>query len=67
VQRRFRQALEDASITATPEKPLIWARMEPAGKVADVRVTMWRGGDPEEFLLAEIGYHGQEMNWLLSY
>ena len=67
VQRRFRQALEDASITATPEKPLIWARMEPAGKVADVRVTMWRGGDPEEFLLAEIGYHGQEMNWLLPY
>jgi hypothetical protein len=28
---------------------------------------MWRGGDPEEFLLAEIGYHGQEMNWLLPY
>jgi hypothetical protein len=41
--------------------------MEPAGKVADVRVTMWRGGDAEEFLLAEIGYHGQDMNWLLPY
>lgn len=67
VQRRFRQALEDAAITATPEKPLMWARMEPAGKVADVRVTMWRGEEPEEFLLAEIGYHGQDMNWLLPY
>ena len=67
VQRRFRIALEDASISATPEKPLIWARMEPAGKVADVRVTMWRGNEPEEFLLAEIGYHGQDMNWLLPY
>jgi hypothetical protein len=67
VQRRFRHALEDASLTATPEMPLIWARMEPAGKVADVRVTMWRGGEPEEFLLAEIGYHGQDMNWLLPY
>lgn len=67
VQRRFRQALEDAAITASPEKPLIWARMEPAGKVADVRVTMWRGDEPEEYLLAEIGYHGQDMNWLLPY
>lgn len=67
VQRRFRQALEDAAITATPEKPLIWARMEPAGKVADVRVTMWRGDEPEEYRLAEIGYHGQDMNWLLPY
>jgi hypothetical protein len=67
VQRRFRHALEDASLAATQEKPLIWARMEPAGKVADVRVTMWRGDQPEEFLLAEIGYHGQDMNWLLPY
>jgi hypothetical protein len=67
VQRRFRQALEDAAITSTPEKPLIWARMEPAGKVADVRVTMWRGEEPEEFLLAEIGYHGQDMKWLAPY
>ncbi len=67
VQRRFRQALEDASITASPEKPLIWARMEPAGKVADVRVTMWRGGDAEEFHLADIGYHGQDMKWLAPY
>ncbi len=67
VQRRFRMALEDAAITATPEMPLIWARMEPAGKVADVRVTMWRGNEPEEFLLAEIGYHGQDMKWLLPY
>jgi hypothetical protein len=67
VQRRFRQALEDTALAATPEKPLIWARMEPAGKVADVRVTMWRGEEPEEFLLAEIGYHGQDMKWLLPY
>lgn len=63
VQRRFRQALEDAALTATPENPLVWARMEPAGKVADVRVTVWRGKEPEEYLLAEIGYHGQNMNW----
>jgi hypothetical protein len=65
VQTRFVHALEEAGSRATTEKPLIWARMEPAGPVADVRVTVWNGGTtPLNFRLCEVGYHGQNMNWL---
>jgi hypothetical protein len=65
VQQRFRAALEDAGTTATPAAPLIWARMEPAGPVADIQVTVWNGEtEPSEYVLAEIGYHGQQMTWL---
>jgi hypothetical protein len=65
VQTRFVHALEEAGSRATTEKPLIWARMEPAGPVADVRVTVWNGGaSPLNFRLCEVGYHGQNMNWL---
>ena len=64
VQRRFREALHEAGQRATPQRPLVWARMEPAGPVADVRATVWMGGEPNEHLLAEVGYHGQGMRWL---
>lgn len=65
VQKRFVEALETAGHTATPEKPLIWARMEPAGAVADVRVTVWSGGSQKRnFHLCDIGYHGQQMLWV---
>jgi hypothetical protein len=65
VQKRFVGALEEAGLRATLDKPLIWARMEPAGPVADVRVTVWNGGTaPLNFRLCEVGYHGQNMNWL---
>ena len=43
VQKKFVSALEEAAMNATAEKPLIWARMEPAGPVADVQVTLWTG------------------------
>ena len=65
VQRRFKQQLAEAGNRASSMKPLIWARMEPAGKVADVRATVWRGSkEPQEYWLAEVGYHGQGMRWL---
>jgi hypothetical protein len=39
--------------------------MEPAGPVADIQVTVWDGEtEPSEYVLAEIGYHGQQMTWL---
>jgi hypothetical protein len=39
--------------------------MEPAGQVADVQVDIWRGdsSEPEHHRLAEVGYHGGDMNW----
>lgn len=64
VQRALRGALHEAGSRATPQAPLVWARMEPAGPVAHVTATVWMGGQPNEHLLAEIGYHGQNMRWL---
>ena len=66
VQEGVRQALRDASSRATSAAPLLWVRMEPAGAVADVQVDMWNGesAEPRHQVLAEVGYHGSQMNWL---
>ncbi len=63
---RLRSAIEDAGARATPDAPLHWLRMEPAGDVADVRMTSWPGtGDgPDEELLATTGYHGPPVTWM---
>ena len=65
VQSGVRAALEQAGAGATPETPLLWVRMEPAGPVADVQVDMWSGdhSGPSHHVLAEVGYHGGNMNW----
>ncbi len=63
-QDRLRTALTQAGTIATPDEPLIWARMEPAGNAADVRVTIWDGISKQEVVLATVGYHGQHMRWL---
>jgi hypothetical protein len=59
---RFEAGLADAGEQATAEAPLAWLRMEPAGDVADLRLTLWPGG--EELLLAETGFHGDPVRWL---
>lgn len=64
VQSSIKETLHTYGKTASPESPLVWARMEPAGAVADVRATVWQGGSTREFRLAEVGYHGQDMLWL---
>ena len=38
-----------------------WLRMEPAGKLTELRLTLRPGG--EELLLAEAGYHGDPVIW----
>jgi len=58
-RRRLREALRTAGEAATASAPLAWLRMEPAGNVADLRVTTWPGG--EERVLAHAGYHGQQV------
>ena len=63
-QKRIRGVLEDAGARATTAAPLVWARMEPAGPVADVQVTVWSGNEPVTHRIAEIGYHGRPMRWL---
>ena len=63
---KLKQAIYKAGKSATPTAPIVWARMEPAGPVADVQVDVFDGSsaEPRHFRLAEIGYHGQNMKWL---
>ncbi len=65
-QSRLRDALVEAGSRATSSTPLFWVRMEPSGPVADVQVDMWNGSsdEPQHWRLAEVGYHGQNFNWL---
>jgi hypothetical protein len=60
-RRRMRAALEAAGEGATDDAPLAWLRMEPAGELADLRMTWWPGG--EETVLATAGYHGAPIQW----
>lgn len=64
VQDSMRRVLDEAGAATADGPPLVWVRMEPAGAVADVRATVWDTGSRTEHLLAEIGYHGQQMRWL---
>ncbi|MFM8553165.1 MAG: DUF2332 domain-containing protein [Acidimicrobiales bacterium] len=64
VQDSMRATLDDEGSRRSKDAPLVWARMEPAGSVADVRATVWRGDAPEEYVLAEIGYHGRDLRWV---
>ncbi|HEX5367518.1 MAG TPA: DUF2332 domain-containing protein [Acidimicrobiales bacterium] len=57
----LRSALARAGAAATPAAPLAWLRMEPAGSVADLRLTWWPGG--EELVLGTAGYHGMPVCW----
>lgn len=62
VRNGVREAL--ASAHCTRSAPVVWARMEPAGASADVRVTIFDGGrEPVERRLAEVGYHGRGLRW----
>ena len=63
VQDSLRDTLNDVGANATEDHPLIWARMEPAGSVADVRATIWSNGSRREHVLATVGYHGQNLTW----
>jgi hypothetical protein len=60
-RRRMSKALDRAGASATADAPLAWLRMEPAGVVADLRLTTWPGGGEE--VLATAGYHGQDVAW----
>ena len=64
VQHDFVEALRRRAADATRSSPLVWARMEPAGPVADIRATIWQGEpEPSEMFLGTVGYHGKGMRW----
>jgi hypothetical protein len=58
---RMRAALREAGEDAGDDAPLAWLRLEPAGPVADLRLTWWPGGADE--VLATSGYHGIPVHW----
>jgi hypothetical protein len=58
---RMRAALRKAGEAAGDDAPLGWLRLEPAGRVADLRLTWWPGGTEE--VLATSGYHGTPVHW----
>jgi len=58
---RLRAALARAGAAATAEAPVAWLRMEPAGPVADVRLTWWPGGTMD--VVGTTGYQGDDVRW----
>lgn len=58
----FQRHIREAGGRASPAAPLAWLRMEPAGELAEVRLTIWPGG--EERILARAGYHGTPVKLL---
>jgi hypothetical protein len=65
-RRAMRAALAAAGAAATPDAPLAWLRMEPAGAVADVRLTWWSGGGDAagtEEVLGHAEYQGDTVWW----
>jgi hypothetical protein len=59
---RVTRAIEMAGRKARRDRPLAWLRLEPAGEMAELRLTFWPGGD--ETLLVKSGYHGRPVMWL---
>lgn len=65
VRDGLRAALHGASKRSSRTAPLIWARMEPAGGLASVDATVYVSHhESHEIHLADVGYHGQNLNWL---
>lgn len=63
-RREFTGQLDRIGAQSTHDRPLVWARMEPAGDTADIQATVWRGDDsPLHFHLGHVGYHGQNLRW----
>jgi hypothetical protein len=55
-----RAVLEREGEAATNERPLAWVRLEPAGSIADVRITLWPGA--QEVVCATSSYHGTSVH-----
>lgn len=61
-RERLEATLREAGERARPAAPLAWLRMEPAGRLTDVHLTLWPGGETR--LIARAGYHGDPVEWL---
>jgi len=59
---RVRELMHEAGERAATASPVAWLRMERGGEQAEVRLTLWPGG--EERLLATAAFHGPPVRWL---
>lgn len=57
-----RRAIEDAGSRATHEAPVAWLSMEPGADQADIRLTIWPGGECR--LIAQSSFHGRDVKIL---
>ena len=62
-RERVRELLLQAGGRASAAAPLAWLQMEHGGDQADVRLTLWPGG--EQRLIATAAYHGPPVRWLI--
>jgi hypothetical protein len=66
---RIEAHLEQAGRAASPSAPLAWLRYEMddpnAADLPTLRLRLWRGGAPEETLLARAHPHGTFLEWLI--
>jgi hypothetical protein len=60
---RLHRAITTAGERATAAAPVAWLFLEPGEEEADVRLTLWPGG--EERLLARAGFHSSSVRWLI--
>jgi hypothetical protein len=58
----FERCVRAAGEAATEAAPLAWLRMEPGGERAEVRLTIWPGG--EDSPIVRVGYHGDPVQLL---
>lgn len=63
-RERITEVIAAAGARATPDAPLARLALEPGGELADLRVTVWPGG--EERLLGQAGYHGEPVRWTVE-
>ncbi len=67
-KQRIAAHLAQTGSLATADAPLAWLRFEmddaSAANLPTLRLTLWRGGEPEEQLLARAHPHGTFVHWL---
>jgi len=61
-RERVRAIVREAGARATAAAPVARLRMEPAGELADVHLTLWPGGEKRR--IARAHYHGRPVYWL---
>jgi len=58
---RIGELIAAAGRRATERAPIARLALEPGGELAELRLTVWPGG--EERVLAHAGYHGEPVRW----